>query len=107
MTTATKAETCAQHTPGPWIVDDGTIEAPFEDGTGSKVIGSVLTGLTSGVHRVGSKAEQKANARLIAASPQMFEACRLAQKILIVNRIGRQFPELMQMLSDVRKATGY
>lgn len=59
------------HTPGPWRVEDGMIEAEC-----GRVIGDVCTGLTKGVHRVGSREEQRANATLIAAAPELLESLK-------------------------------
>lgn len=60
----------AQHTPGPWFVTkftDGIYGITFEDGGDLRVelIGTI-----------GTNENQEANARLIAAAPELLEACQ-------------------------------
>ena len=55
------------HTPGPWIIhpDGDLVTAKFDPQYGS-----------DGVAWVIKRPEYKANARLIAAAPQLLEACK-------------------------------
>jgi len=89
------------HTPGPWLMreadfDDGCTEITT-DGRGNKVvpIASIDTGYTG---KIGY--EQEANARLIAAAPDMLEALRLAYAVLPNGR------ELAAVIDAIAKATG-
>lgn len=63
----------AQHTPGPWRVEK----------TGpALLVWSDKPGLCASVNPPGSKADKTdiANARLIAAAPDLLEACDLVQR---------------------------
>jgi hypothetical protein len=72
---ATK-EKHATHTPGPWGIQDagpGTIRGlRFRVITDEKVIAKTSDGLE----------EARANARLIAAAPELLEQCKLFEKVL-------------------------
>ena len=77
---ATK-EKHATHTPGPWY-DSGNPE--YEIYKGNKPIASVIPSFT---------AEDDANARLIAAAPELLEQCKLFEKVLthLINSGDRKF----------------
>ncbi len=66
----------ATHTPGPWEIQDagpGTIRGlRFRVITNEKVIAKTSDGLE----------EARANARLIAAAPELLEQCKLFEKVL-------------------------
>ena len=72
---ATK-EKHATHTPGPWQIDDCTpgesTRMRFEVGTKDSVIARTTDGWK----------EAHANARLIAAAPELLEQCKLFEKVL-------------------------
>ena len=72
---ATK-EKHATHTPGPWGIQDagpGTIRGlRFRVITDEKIIAKTSDGLE----------EARANARLIAAAPELLEQCKLFEKVL-------------------------
>jgi len=72
---ATK-EKRATFTPGPWMIQDagpGTIRGlRFRVITDEKVIAKTSDGLE----------EARANARLIAAAPELLEQCKLFEKVL-------------------------
>ena len=66
----------ATHTPGPWQIDDCTpgesTGLRFEVGTKDSVIARTTDGWK----------EAHANARLIAAAPELLEQCKLFEKVL-------------------------
>lgn len=70
----------AKHTPGPWSTDEADHDAPYQDiticGGRHRRICSVWID-DAPVHDYN--AEQKANARLIAAAPELLEALRKAK----------------------------
>ena len=72
---ATK-EKHATHTPGPWQIDDCTpgesTGLRFEVGTKDSVIARTTDGWK----------EAHANARLIAAAPEMYEMCKLFEECM-------------------------
>ena len=91
------------HTPGPWHV----IEACYEAYRGSHSIGSVDVRVAKVARNGVDDVEGEANARLIAAAPDLLEACveaiqaldaEFSQRITDVN-----FPLLR---AAVAKATG-
>ena len=85
-----------QHTPGPWGIGDGgmhvyyvnpeieagkNIDDPSHDSIVAKCDGmGVLSGIPDD--------ERQANARLIAAAPELLEAC----KALMANKAGQHGP---------------
>tara|TARA_R100001230_G_C5653275_1_gene158226 strand:- start:432 stop:770 length:339 start_codon:yes stop_codon:yes gene_type:complete len=66
----------ATHTPGPWQIEDCTpgesTGLRFEVGTKDSVIARTTDGWK----------EAHANARLIAAAPELLEQCKLFEKVL-------------------------
>jgi hypothetical protein len=66
----------ATHTPGPWQIEDCTpgesTGLRFEVGTKDSVIARTTDGWK----------EARANARLIAAAPELLEQCKLFEKVL-------------------------
>ena len=77
----------AGFTPGPWRTDGSGIVADWPDCEGVQLAGMFAT------HWTGSNAQEKEferringqtphNARLIAAAPELLEACKLAKKLL-------------------------
>ena len=73
-----------KHTPGPWYVFHSAHRGRFDDdGPGAFSIGDAQTAysaniLCSRVQWPERAEEMKANARLIAAAPDLLEACRAA-----------------------------
>ncbi len=87
----------AQHTPGPWeiFLGDGErlIRTPWiSKGLGATHVGGPLMGDYRGGHiaHIGTngqpdfEAQAEANARLIAAAPELLEACHVAASALYV-----------------------
>lgn len=109
-----------QHTPGPWTVDgEGLyVIAPIERGGNFKICDirgwGFLTGKGCGALGLSHKEAEKiqiANARLIAAAPEMLEALRYCESLL--NEMDRHAlitPAMEELVygkvsSAIRKAT--
>lgn len=67
----------SKHTPGPWTVDPaarpGHVDKIKSGGVAFVGVGCTTVG--------GNQTEQSANARLIAAAPDLLEACRLGLRL--------------------------
>ncbi len=91
---ASMTDNTTQHTPGPWAWHEGhdTIWPRGRDGTGPEVVGPSESGLygpeyqpvVQGFWRndgvADAEASSPANARLIAAAPDLLAACKAALK---------------------------
>lgn len=68
-----------KHTPGPWVVGKAA-RNPYPDPPGDKwsiaAYGCWIAGVYPFVRGCQDDSEAKANARLIAAAPDLLEACR-------------------------------
>lgn len=69
----------SEHTPGPWHVRDTrwhevAVDAVSDSGEGYEL---VIAQCDPAVQLINKDAEIKANAALIAAAPQLLEACKL------------------------------
>ncbi len=64
----------SKHTPGPWIVSRGANVKPFSV--------EAATSTIADIYRAKGHGTCEANARLIAAAPELLEACREAKKLL-------------------------
>ena len=103
------AVTMAQHTPGPWVLED-----PLGPELLSIVVGDqpydwlhVAQVSVTGNHNEGDlpKAQAKANARLIAAAPDLLEALREATDI-IADQCKSRTGTVDRFLSAIAKAEG-
>lgn len=113
-----------QHTPGPWAFDgESRIDAvalrkptghmvKLEDGTEKEYIGG-LVALPYGCRAEGDYTQnQRANALLIAAAPELLVALQCASNILFllsdeVEALGLHAAEVPQQISDaIARATG-
>ena len=63
------------HTPGPWVAMGKAVYTESDNPTREILWGGHNT-------RSASDEEKKANARLIAAAPELFEQCKLFEKLL-------------------------
>jgi hypothetical protein len=92
----TTKEKHATHTPGPWQIEDCTpgesTGLRFEVGTKDSVIARTTDGLK----------EAHANARLIAAAPEMYEMCKLLEECM-ENIDGRDGWDASYELAKVRE----
>lgn len=90
----------AQHTPGPWIINpyaERSVIAPVF-ATGPKAI-AMLQGRIQGRDEI-----REANGRLIAAAPELLEACKLAERWL--ESWASAEPYLATIRTAITKATG-
>jgi hypothetical protein len=79
----------AQHTPGPWTVDDGGIRCDHEHNYG--IVAQVHDGHIYSEYTSDSATLEFANIadmHLVAAAPELFEACELAipNEVCLTNR---------------------
>jgi len=65
----------ARHTPGPW-------DAITSDGRNYRIIGGEEAGYVAIVGAIFQPQQNAANARLIAAAPDLLEACKKASAVL-------------------------
>lgn len=95
MSTKTNIET--GHTPGPWVVLEGrnAADSPIQ-------IESVERYAICDVRTFSGFDENEANARLIAASPDLLEALLDCEKDVI----GGDIPDLEMIRAAISKATG-
>lgn len=88
-------------TPGPWYIEPGTLTI-LSEVAGNATICEVMEADDFPCVEEGTEAdvqaECEANARLIAAAPEMLDALRTAEKI-----VGREFPN-GQGIIDIRAA---
>ena len=91
----------AKHTPGPWSVQDG--DRVFGYSTGKPYSHCLHEG-------IGYKTEREANARLIAAAPELLAALENAANVLAgiatgdLKTIGKDSPALAQARAAIAKA---
>lgn len=94
----------AKHTPGPWDVNasrngytsEVAIEGPIREQETAPVC-------WIGANRISS--ENEANARLIAAAPELLAACRAALEFIQAQRMGSGNAEPL-LLAAIKKAEG-
>lgn len=96
----------AGHTPGPWIVDpiDKEYVVPAADpgGTGICVLSPMDN--TDELWKFG--AETQANARLIAAAPDLLDALQALTELYNTDEGCRALPEYKGARAAIAKATG-
>lgn len=103
----------AQHTPGPWVALPEEVDKPYIRVRGTRLggrykIANVVTPVYEGVHEKEAE-ETRANARLIAAAPELLVALQeaenaLADYIPTIERTGASLNYGHKMLRDVRAA---
>ena len=93
-----------QHTPGPWIVGAGNETSPtvYPVCSGIPWIASCYS---SKAH--GRKMEGYFNARLIAAAPELLEACKAARDEWAMTGVKKNDPLLDQLNKAINKAIQY
>lgn len=106
------------HTPGPWQLEptDGTIRArwssafrPEHSNQMGDYLGSIVCGLAQAVGgwptlgRQFAIPEAEANARLIAASPELLDALTILEKAFVV-AVGDTSPFAKEALAPARAA---
>lgn len=82
------------HTPGPWDVDGRDIFCRLHSGSSIKVVVAKVA---------GSDDEADANARLIAAAPEMLEALQIAEELHQVGVLNAD-EELLRRVKESRRA---
>lgn len=93
-----------KHTPGPWTVDRPS--AP-KYATGINADGfQVVLWLPDPEKSSKTREELDANARLIAAAPEMLEALELVYRDLIANGENADAEQLTVVKTAIRKAKG-
>jgi hypothetical protein len=78
-----------RHTPGPWQTDQAEHDAPYQDIRIHAGKGSICCVWIDDAPLHDYNAEQRANARLIAAAPEMLEALKRAHTWLQGSEPGR------------------
>lgn len=93
----------AQHTPGPWQTDEAAHDAPYQNIRVTANGRSVCTVWIDDAPVPDFNAGQEANARLIAAAPELLAACKLAFDQTC--SVGRP-KDWEQLRAAIVKATG-
>lgn len=95
------------HTPGPWVTDD-----VYQDDIARYVMSDLLP-FPHTIARLElgqDRAEQEANARLIAAAPDLLEACKLIVSALDAVRpasaVRNEWLQINVARAAIAKATG-
>jgi len=109
MTTTTRIAAIIEHTPGPWAIRHTPrchSAPPFlEILSGPTVIGELFNDQTN-YDNEPTGGEGEANARLVAAAPELLTAVELAYEIMDAQFDG-EFPECMQQIrAAITKARG-
>lgn len=122
----TSASETGKHTAGPWSISgprernygDGVIFTEYLVHVGDKNPGNALSIVSlGGAGAISTRDEDvHANARLIAAAPDLLEACKAAVEVLTCNRFGVLAPRqscgcftceaARKLQSAIAKATG-
>lgn len=82
------------HTPGPWVANERNVAGVIEITADDYYIADVIGGLVE---------RQKANAHLIAAAPELLEACKAQHRAidLLMARLIALDPEFMPTKSNI------
>lgn len=102
-----------EHTPGPWTFDDkySTTDTFFITGPKHQNVVEIHRTIEE-LSDFGSDAEDRANARLIAAAPDLLEACQNARNVLAAIAVGdlkevrANSPALQMLRNAIAKAEG-
>lgn len=103
MTTHTETQKTAKHTPGPWKTDRNNVHTG-RIATIHHCLGNDWVEVWSPKWPEGEE-EQEANARLIAAAPELLEACKDALKCIRFQYDSCN-PCINNLESAINKATG-
>ena len=95
----------SKHTPGPWQTDQAEHDAPYQDIRIHAGKGSICCVWIDDAPLHDYNAEQRANARLIAAAPELLEALKELDSWLVCACIAtpedmaQSFPHMQQVVS--------
>lgn len=87
------------HTPGPWVYDSGGFYAQCQLDENGMTYESPIAELLE-----GRPDDSKGNALLIAAAPDLLEACEVVAKAMEATQICE--PELLVLKAAIDKARG-
>ena len=93
-----------KHTPGPWIIasDDLSIEAPSHPSNGTPLIAQLYASSHFGYD------ERMANARLIAAAPELLETLKAVLSFMDTDsRNDQQFDPALKLDSSIAVEAAY
>jgi hypothetical protein len=91
-----------QHTPGPWLLDGLTIKGPHPKDPQNR-----LRIVAQSVFDKGTWVDEaRANARLIAAAPDLLEALRNIVSASLRYRLEESDPAVEEARAAIAKATG-
>lgn len=93
----------SKHTPGPWTVDGNVIRGD-EKSNGSVSVACILDVAYPYGRWAGESAQ--ANARLIAAAPDLLEAAELCRKYMYEHASNTQDNAFDKLCAAIAKATG-
>ena len=96
----------SKHTPGPWQTDQAEHDAPYQDIRIHAGKGSICSVWIDDAPLHDYNAEQRANARLIAAAPDLLEALKQTRDAFIGISIEVQADALRVARAAIAKAEG-
>lgn len=96
----------SKHMPGPWTEYAGSVSSESATELRGKV--SIRAPVAQVTNAIGREAENRANARLIAAAPELLEALKKAVKEYegLPHSLGYEFTHLPEMRAEIAKAEG-
>lgn len=100
-----KEQTKTRHTTGPWKIRENS-EASGDPGNwGIAIVGSPRLDIR--VFSFGVEEQAKVDARLIAAAPELLEACQVASKFIQASGTGPTYiARVMELQQAIDKAQG-
>lgn len=92
-----------KHTPGPWHAKRKAVYAPTPNGGGTRFVAA-----SAGDVPMGTDEDSFANARLIAAAPELLEACKHLRRIVMDDYNERDVyrEDVERATAAIAKATG-
>lgn len=94
----------AKHTPGPWFVEVGNDPSAWANYFPKVVTEKYIVVGTEGMY--GDRETDLANARLIAAAPEMLEALNLCRQHMYEHASNTQDHAFDKLCAAIAKATG-
>ncbi len=97
-----------KHTPGPWFYNDGENGKYFPHvvvgGDDSNASDSIVVNSARGKNGGATMSEHQANAKLIAASPDLLEAAKIGLKWLSERENHAHWQDIDKIKSAIKKA---